>query len=177
MDTFRFESLTSQQRGVAPLNEKAEARDAALQLLHDRWDNQLPVQPIQMARVLGIEVAKVALDREVAGYIEQLDGRVRIYLNRADKKQRWHFTCAHEIGHFVRNGDGDFTYVDFRDTLAQEGVDPDEKYANAFAATLLMPESAVTEFLEIGVGVRQMAREFGVSVTAMKTRLESLGLL
>ncbi len=159
------------------MNEKAEAKDAALQLLSDRWDNQLPVDPIQMARVLGIEVAKVELDRQVAGYIKQHDGRVRIYLNRADKKPRWRFTCAHEIGHFVRNGDGDFAYVDYRDTLAQEGVDPDEIYANTFAATLLMPESAVTQFLEIRMGAKQMASEFGVSPTAMKIRLESLGLL
>lgn len=40
-----------------------------------------------------------------------------------------------------------------------------------------MPESAVTQFLEIRMDAKQMAREFGVSPTAMKIRLESLGLL
>jgi Zn-dependent peptidase ImmA (M78 family) len=159
------------------LKAKAEARAAALQLLNDGWDSQLPIQPTQTARVLEIGVAKVKLDPEVAGYIERRDGRTCIYLNRDDSELRQRFTCAHEIGHFVRNGDRDFAYVDHRDELSKEGVDPEEIYANTFAATFLMPERAVTEFVDLDVGVKQMAAEFGVSKLAMKTRLESLGLL
>jgi Zn-dependent peptidase ImmA (M78 family) len=159
-----------------PSKVKAEARAAALQLLDGGWDGQLPVQPFQMARVLKIGIAKVNLNPDVAGYIERRDGRTCIYLNRGDSEWRQRFTCAHEIGHFVKNGDEDFAYLDHRDKLAQEGVDSEEIYANTFAATFLMPEEAVREFVDLDVGVKQMAAEFGVSKLAMETRLESLGL-
>ena len=156
---------------------KADARAAALQLLNEGWDGRLPVQPLQTAKVLKIGVAKVKLEPDVAGYIERRDGRTCIHLNRDDPESRQRFTCAHEIGHYMKHGEGDFAYVDHRDKLSQEGVDPDEIYANTFAATFLMPEQAVKEFVDLRVGVKQMAAEFGVSKLAMKTRLESLGLL
>ena len=56
------------------------------------------------------------------------------------------------------------------------GVDERERFANAFAAALLMPEQAVNKFHQDGVHERAMARQFGVSEAAMVNRLKNLGL-
>ena len=157
------------------MNVRAEANEAALRLLHDHWAGNIPVEPKWIARSLGIEVAGADLDSRISGLIEYREGRARIHLNRGDHEVRQRFTLAHEIGHFVRNGESDFEYVDYRAGMASKGTDPDEVFANAFAAALLMPQTAVQELAEHGVSEKQMARELGVSTTAMVTRLKTLG--
>ena len=63
-------------------------------------------------------------------------GHPIIMLNENDGMNRKRFTCAHEIGHFVRRGDTTepYTTIDFRDRLSSLGSDPEEIYANEFAA-------------------------------------------
>jgi hypothetical protein len=96
---------------------------------------------------------------------------------------RERFTAAHEGGHGILHA---------RELTAQlvEGgirlnrrselrpyVDP-EHQANVFAAAFLMNANAVrVSFRESRGDVAHMARVFGVSFTAMRIRLESLGLL
>ena len=64
---------------------------------------------------------------------------------------------------------------DRRGPSAARGNNPDEIYANQFAAALLMPEEKVRE-LRGQIGPAAMAVEFGVSLEAMMFRLENLGL-
>jgi Zn-dependent peptidase ImmA (M78 family) len=149
--------------------------DAALQVLHDHWDGGIPVQPQWIAKVMGIEVVPRDLRPNLSGRIEGREGRARIDLNRREPELRQRFTLAHEIGHFVKNKDAEFEYVDHRDTLAEQGTNEEEVFANSFAAELLMPESAVQKLLETGMEEKQLARELNVSLAAIRTRLESLG--
>lgn len=64
-----------------------------------------------------------------------------------------------------------------RDTLSAAGTDPEEIYANAFAANLLMPEYEVRRLRR---GKRasdlDLALRFGVSREAAKRRLADLGI-
>lgn len=159
------------------LDVKDEAAEAAQDVLKEHWGGPVPVDPAQVAHRMGIEVANAELDPDVAGAIEKRDDHpAHIYLNASDHPNRQRFTCAHEIGHFVRHGEGDFEYVDYRDGTASMGIDGDERFANAFAAALLMPEKEVRRLRALEMSEQDMAREFGVSEAAMVNRLKNLHL-
>ena len=126
---------------------------------------------------MGIEVSEAHLDPDIAGAIEKRKGRpAHIYLSRADHPNRKRFTCAHEIGHFVKRSGEDFEYVDYRDGTASMGFDEGELFANSFAAALLMPEREVRRLHGMRVPEQELAATFGVSEAAMVNRLKNLRL-
>ncbi|MCD2197693.1 ImmA/IrrE family metallo-endopeptidase [Actinomycetospora endophytica] len=141
----------------------------------------LPVDPVALARWLGAEVFTMDLEDDVSAMLVGEAGRPpTIYLNARETSERRRFSCAHEIGHLLRrrtSGVTDFGFVDRRNHLSETGTDREERWANRFAAALLMP----TVFLR-GVPPEQrrhperLAPVFGVSPTAMRIRLENLGL-
>jgi Zn-dependent peptidase ImmA (M78 family) len=146
-------------------------------VLAEHWGDSVPVDPARIARKMGIQVEDAYLDADVAGAIEKKhDGSVRIFLNAEDHPTRQRFTCAHEIGHFVKHGDQGFEFVDYRDMTASLGVDEDERYANAFAAALLMPEREMRRLHALGMSQGEMKDVFGVSEAALVNRLKNLGL-
>lgn len=168
-----------------------EAERAARQLLDATWwttatrDEPLPVDPMKLAERLGILVVVEPMRPDQSGYVViPSDGTVVIHLNLLDSPNRQRFTCAHELGHYLRRRDDesharrafpDYTFVDYRDTLAGAGVDPEEVYANQFAAALLMPGHLVQRWQQ-QYNVEAMAQRFGTSTQAMKLRLRNLRL-
>lgn len=155
------------------------ARDAE-RILSQTWRSGLPIDPARIATRLGLDVVEALLDENVAGALVKEQGRdPLILLNQEDSSNRKRFTCAHEIGHYVRRRDNldNFEYVDRRDFLASLGQDPDEIYANAFAANLLMPRDEVKRLVDDGVSDFEMALRFGVSREAMHYRLSNMGLV
>lgn len=159
------------------MDVKVHASEEAQRVLSEYWGDSVPVDPARVAHKMGIEVSNAYLDPDVSGAIEKRDGHpAHIYLNASDHQNRQRFTCAHEIGHFVKHGDGDFEYVDYRDGTASMGVDEEERFANAFAAALLMPEREVRRLRNLGMHENDMATSFGVSEAAMVNRLKNLGL-
>lgn len=157
---------------------------AALDILKRAWVDEdgmltLPVDPVRIAERLGIKVVRKPLEASVSGAIvkEPTKPHPLIYLDSRDHRNRQRFTCAHELGHFVaREGDREFAYIDERGPRASLGVDTDERFANAFAAELLMPAAAVRHFIREDPTVSGLAATFGVSVEAMKYRLDNLKL-
>jgi Zn-dependent peptidase ImmA (M78 family) len=139
----------------------------------------VPVDPVAVARDLGLEVFEVALrDPELSGMLVKSRGREpEIYINEAQHEHRQRFTCAHEIGHYVKHtidGDNDaFEYVDRRSHLSSRGSDPEERWANAFAAALLMPEQYVVDSFRF-LGHTGLAHELRVSLEAIGHRVNSL---
>ncbi len=133
-----------------------------------------------LARRLGIRVQTVALPPDESGNIAMpADGVAVISLNRWDSLNRQRFTCAHEIGHYLRREEGGhwgFSFTDYRDTLAGLGVDAEEVYANQFAAALLMPGHLVRQWFP-KQNAEKLARRFGTSLQAMTLRLRNLRLV
>lgn len=86
------------------------------------------------------------------------DGRdAIIVVNDAKPPQRQRFTLAHELGHHELHRDGGpLRLVDFDVyTTTRDGMkDPDEVAANAFAANLLLPRTAI----ELVLGARRNAQ-------------------
>lgn len=155
-------------------------RDAQ-QLLAQVWrDRPLPVDPIYIARELGLDVYVAELEPDWSGaLVKRAYEDARIYVNRFDSHNRQRFTAAHELGHYYKRQPEDheaYEYVDRRDHRARQGTDAEEIYANQFAAALLMPADEVRRLHEEGVAAPTMAYHFGVSAEAMAYRLVNLGL-
>jgi Zn-dependent peptidase ImmA (M78 family) len=159
-------------------------KDSA-QVLEQVWqpvgpDMALPVDPIQIARDLGIQVYVADLPEDESGRLLNRPGiDPQVYLNERDSRNRQRFTCAHEIGHYIRRvaaGDEKFSFRDKRDLVSSQGRDPEEIYANKFAAALLMPADLVKLHFAATPNPAILAHRFGVSTDAMNFRLVNLGL-
>lgn len=149
---------------------------------HPDGGNALPVDPVQLARSLGINVYSAKLENNLSGMIAKLDvdGDVNIFLNSEHAPVRQRFTCAHELGHYFSNQqfpDAETrTYIHRRDSLSACGTHGEEIFANQFAAELLMPADRVQELHGIGFDAMLMASRFHVSYDAMVNRLKNLRL-
>ena len=155
-------------------------RLTAHDVLERYWDFKLPVDPIGIARKMGIEVKTTSPfnggGRE-SGHYSYRDGQPLITYTALDPAVRQRFTVAHEIGHHV-HGDLDAP----RDTSAQfsSGVrDPREVAANRFAAALLMPTALLKHVVyeERVTDLQALASMFGVSTAAMEYRLRNTGII
>ena len=146
----------------------------------DPPDTPFPVDPVRVAKAMGLEVLEAVLESDVSGALVKEPGRdATILLAAGESKRRQRFTCAHEVGHYMLRRAGTdetpYSFVDKRDGLSAEGTDPDERWANAFAAELLMPEATVKSWSGTYDDL-EMAERFGVSSEAMNARLRSLQL-
>lgn len=169
--------LAIKERGEQLTDIVGEASRAAEEVRSEHWGDELPVDPARVASSLDIEVVEATLDADVSGAIQREAGeQAVIFVSATDHPNRQRFTCAHEIGHFVkRSGDSEaFGYIDYRDEAASMGIDADERYANAFAAALLMPQREVERLYELGLDEEELANRFGVSQAAMVNRLKNL---
>lgn len=154
------------------------ALQAARQLLDAYWDRLLPVKVERLAAYSGarVVVRGGALD---AGF----DHRGRVFwggvmplieVNTYEPPLARRVIVAHELGHLVM-GHRD-SPPDTPTSFEAHASDWRDRDANDFAAAVLMPEEAVREAQAQRLPVEQMAQDFGVPVSAMLARLESLGL-
>src|SRR5688572_17206443 len=100
------------QRNLA-LKEHAAAsaeRDA-MQVLAETWrdldaPDALPIDPVVVARNLGIDVFGADLGGKESGWLRSEPGaEPKMYVHGYDSLGRKRFNCAHEIGHYVRRVD------------------------------------------------------------------------
>jgi len=154
--------------------KEAAARDAAA-ILRRHWAGRgFPVDPVAIARDLGLGVLVGQLGPNVSGMlIKEQDEDPVVYVDVDDAPRRQRFTVAHEIGHYVeRSSAPTMSYVDRRGgpfTLR-------EFYANEFAGHLLMPADEVLRLQSQGWTDFELSEYFGVSPDAMGTRLRRLAL-
>jgi Zn-dependent peptidase ImmA (M78 family) len=161
---------------------KSEAKDAAdLVLRSTGYDDVLPVDPVHIAQILGLNVFAANIGSDVSGMLRQEKGdeAPEIFLDVNDPPVRRRFSCAHELGHYMRHvGDeSEIAFVDYRDSRSRRGDDPEEIFANNFAANLLMPEDKVRAEFATAPSPLVLARVFNVSLDAMTFRLKNLQLL
>ena len=154
-----------------------QPREEAERVLTAFWpDRKVPVDPVAIARALGLEVKQGELPSEISGALVKRAGAdAVILLAQEDHPNRKRFTCAHELGHFVRHaGSASIERLDFRGPLAAPGLDKEEVFANQFAANLLMPEAELRAAIQHQQTIWQLSHLFGVSGEAMGYRLEQL---
>jgi Zn-dependent peptidase ImmA (M78 family) len=162
-----------------PSEIKTEAASDADTLLKATWFSGIPVDPVAIARRSGVTVVYAPLDEETLGaFLKRPNEAPTILINESDHENRKRFTCAHELGHYNRRKDeeGEFHTIDLRSPLSSTGSDPEEIYANEFAASLLMPADDLKIFLQFGLSDEELAERFKVSREAMEYRIVNLFL-
>ncbi len=148
-----------------------------------------------LAELLGARIKPVDAEDDISGAIVCDGARISIGVNSRHSSNRRRFTIAHEIGHLVLHDaeaqiDHGYPQVvhrglklaAFRDHTSSEGIDAREIEANRFAAALLMPGEFLKKSLKARPmplrepDVRELAKEYGVSVQAMTLRLMNSGV-
>jgi hypothetical protein len=125
------------------------------------------------------ELPRITVERvrplPLAAASQALPGRWAILINAADAPTRQRFSLAHEFKHVL---DDPFIQIPLYPaiggmTMTQRA----EQVCNFFAGCLLIPRAWLRRVWAMGLqDVRMLAAVFEVSVTAMKVRLEQVGL-
>ena len=170
----------------------ALAHSTARDLLKKMKIDEPPVDPIALARRLGVRVVNVNPPEEtVSGFLIREDpdsGEAIIGVNKHHSVVRRRFTVAHELGHFLLGHKDDWhvddTMISFRDEKSTTAEHEAEIEANQFAASLLMPETWLKQdFGEAPFDLadddllNDFAARYRVSSQAMTFRLVNLELL
>jgi Zn-dependent peptidase ImmA (M78 family) len=97
-----------------------------------------------------------------------------ITVNADEPINRQRFSVMHEFKHILDHTTRDFLY---RDRPHQTAVEQAERVADYFAACVLMPKVAVTgQWYQGQQNVGALAKSLRVSATALRYRLDQLGL-
>lgn len=165
------QDLTTQE-----IREKARL-DAKL-VLEEHWPHlNLPVDPIAIARAMGLSVFTAQLGDDTWGMIVGSGNSADIFLDKDQSRARMRFSCAHELGHFVDHASAlepDKGYVDRRSD-GNKGT-ADEIYANEFAASLLVPDQLLRARVAGKASNIELSSEFDVSLASVEYRRRLLGL-
>ncbi|MEA2369948.1 MAG: hypothetical protein QOH12_342 [Solirubrobacteraceae bacterium] len=132
-----------------------------------------PIDLAAVAEALGVSRIEVTPMTE-EGRLEQRGGHVSIWLRAGAPIQRRRFTLAHELGHLVlADPDRDFTAH-----RMWSRPDREERFCDAFAASLLLPRAWIlAEFTgrpENLTTVRRLANATGASMSASLVRLREV---
>lgn len=161
---------------VQEIREKA--RGDAQSILHTYWEpSPPPVDPVAIARSLGLTVYAADLSGDAIGMLVGGNLGTDIYLDRRQPPTRLRFTCAHEIGHWSLRKDDltpDVAFIDKRSD--GNPYSADEIYANEFAGSLLIPEPALRVAIAAGLPDTSIAQQFDVSLDSLRYRRQLLGL-
>lgn len=144
-----------------------------------------PVRPLRevLEIEVGLRVFMLPLPSRIAGLFviaEPLGGCVAVNSRHPAERRRW--TMAHEYAHYLANRDrAEVT------RLSYQRQPESEYFADAFAASFLMPRSGLSRrFHELKrtnaervtpAMLVQLAHAYGVSLQALSNRLEDLGLI
>jgi Zn-dependent peptidase ImmA (M78 family) len=175
---------------------KKFVREKAQEILRKGSIKDAPVDVIDLAEGLGIEVKLEQVDDDLSGFLfrEPSTQRAVIGANSKHHKNRQRFTIAHELGHYLLH-ETERIHLDSakpgyivqrRDKKSSTGEDLFEREANLFAAELLMPAPFLAKDLK-GMSfdlladddtlLEKLAAKYGVSVQALTIRLDYLGYI
>lgn len=168
---------------------RRDIEERASQILRDHKLLDVPVDPLNVAKALGVKVMNAVFsDQKKSGAVVKREGEFSIFVNTNDSPARKRFTIAHEIGHKLLHMslDADSEFVDTEDNFRTVDA-PDEPTwtderrkeweANVFASALLMNSELVKTKWQEYKDPASLAWAFQVSVPAMTVKLTQLGLL
>lgn len=148
-----------------------KARNEANKLLKKFNITEPPINPVEIARRLGVEVNFVTFEKEfnnISGFYDSDDDS--IYVNEDEYPLRQTFTIAHELGHRVLHREwaasNDYQMLMRDDSVPKNDI---EREADSFAGHLLVPRNILDQFVE-QLGVTSLSKLFAVSVPVIKIR-------
>lgn len=115
------------------------------------------------------------LDNDVSGELKYAEGKWLMIININHSKVRQRFTMGHELGHYIYHRRENSQFVDTLFYRQNELKSSIEYMADEFAASILMPEDFIKDFIRKGINtVAKLASTFNVSNEAMTYRLQDL---
>ena len=182
---------------VLTSDEKREVEEKALQLLIERNETVLPMNPERLAKGFNIDVWRQELDPKIKGGLLPVPEDLRktwgkeyfIVINDALNEQRSRYVTAHELGHYcLRDSECCENKAKGEKPMFKQeasGEKPKaEEQADLFARTLLMPyayiKNAVALYHEKRRGdfatlAEYIARVFNVTEDKARKRLGECG--
>lgn len=122
----------------------------------------------------------------VCGFSTVFEGKKVIVSNSSEILSREIFTIAHELGHCIYDLDDEGFIVD-KDIFSNSDKDIVEFRADYFAATFLLPESKIRDFIKMeleketkdirAIDIVRIQTEFNVSFSTAVKRLRELDLI
>jgi len=159
--------------------ESASAKGAAEELIKKARVRQPPVDVEELAGACGVRVLQYPFQKDLSGLVVDLEEGTFIGVNRQHPITRQRFTIAHELGHVLLS-EHDRFHIDLESKMEHSGSPlydwRNEREANVFAASLLMPANWVEAMYRKTPSVGALADAFNVSSEAMGYRLVSLRL-
>ncbi|MEX5710153.1 ImmA/IrrE family metallo-endopeptidase [Parafrankia sp. FMc6] len=149
----------------------------------------VPVDVFQVSSLPGIEVrvkprhempavAELPQTSEVGGVTHlRRDGSWLLTINREDAIGRRRFSLAHEFKHVLDHPVAERAYAKLGYGNGEYRARQIERICDHFAACFLMPRTALKRAWSSGIqDLEALAGQFNVSLTAMRIRLDYLGL-
>lgn len=129
-----------------------------------------PVPVVSMLKDLGVVMHEAHGVTWEGALSSDGSGLAEVWVRADSPHVRRRFTLAHELGHLMLHPTG----KKFRDITTGTLMHPrEEREANAFAASLLMPRDMVQSLInETEMSLSSMASMFAVSQQAMSIRLD-----
>lgn len=156
-----------------------DARNAAEAVLEAYWASRsIPIDPVKIARSMGLSVFEAQLGEDTWGMIiADEGGTANIYLDEDQAPTRARFSCAHELGHYVDHQCDLEPSTGYEDKRSTAGIgEPSEVYANEFAGALLSPEAELRDLVGQGLDTFEIASAFLVSPASIDYRRKLLGI-
>ncbi|MHA4738787.1 ImmA/IrrE family metallo-endopeptidase [Dyadobacter sp. MSC1_007] len=148
------------------------AKGEAIGLLQKFGLEKPPVNPMDIAKHLGVKVSFVEFEKKlnnISGFYDFEEDT--IFVNMDEYPLRQTFTIAHELGHRILHAEwaksSDYKVLLREDNLSN---DPKEAEANTFAANLLVPRFMLDKYWD-GLPTTQLSELFAVSVPVIKNRI------
>ena len=151
---------------------------AASRVIAAHWQSGLlPVDPLKIARSMGIRVEEGALALNLsAALIKEPDEGPKIVLEGSEAHEWKQYACSYEIGNYMRHKDEETYHLHYEKQHPPDANEEGEAWAWAFASCLLIPQDDLYEHHAMTPALWELASTFGVPPRLMQTRLENENL-
>ena len=172
---------------MKPLRARYNKIERIVEVLLEKHQVIAPPIPIsKIAEAEGATIETQHFNNEISGLLLRTTKASIIAVEASQSSSRQRFTVAHELGHLLLHSGKELRVdkqfrVNLRSAESAKAEDVEEVEANAFAASVLMPQ----RFIQDDVGdlvldiddtkqVQQLAKRYDVSTQAMTIRLVNL---